>query len=129
MQPASERCVYQFVKYGLVGVLNTAIFGALCWIGAQRGWHYVAYTALAYTVAILFSYTANYRFTFKTTRLPKHSFLRFILVCFSLVAVSEGLQLLQIEIFHIPEAYAIILTMILYTLTGFCINKYWVFNG
>lgn len=129
MKPIPMRCFFQFFRYGLVGILNTAVFASLCWMGMRLGWHYAGYTALAYAVAILFSYTANLQFTFKTAQHPQNSFFRFIIVCACLVVAVEGIQILLIEMLHINETYAVVLTMILYTLTGFCVNKYWVFEG
>ncbi|RKX84006.1 MAG: hypothetical protein DRP70_13970 [Spirochaetes bacterium] len=53
------------LRYGSVGLLNTGIFTLSAWLLHRLGWPYPAYTALSYTIAIIFSFFMNYIFTFK----------------------------------------------------------------
>ena len=43
-------------RYGLVGLMNTGVFALFAWLLRNMGLHYTAYTAIAYCIAILFSF-------------------------------------------------------------------------
>ena len=121
--------IWQFMRYSLVGLLNTAIGVSFITLGAYLGWHYVLYTLLGYCIAFIVSFALNFKFTFRTQGRTVNRALRF--VCFNLInlALVQALQAVLIEQIHIQEYIAVGLAMVFYTVLGFFMNKKFVFNG
>lgn len=119
----------QFFKYISVGVINTALFGAVCWLGDTWKWHYSAYTLAGYCIAVLFSFTANFTFTFQSKQGKCRSMAKFIFVSLSLILLTQLIQKLLIDLLGVYVIIGILIGMIFYTVTGFCLNKYWVFDN
>jgi len=68
---------HQFLRFGLVGVLNTGIhLGVVMLVLAHTPWHQMGANALAYIVASSFSYLVNARWSFGARR-HWRGFLRF----------------------------------------------------
>lgn len=117
------------IRYGLVGLLNTGIFSLTAYLLSRSQLHYAIYTALAYIVAIVFSFWMNALFTFrKSKHLKTAMFGRFVLVTVCLLVLVQGLQAGLIEIMNWGELPAIIVGMLFYTGTGYVLNRFWVFT-
>ena len=124
------REFFTMVRYGLVGVLNTAVFTLAAWLLHKTGWHYTAYTALAYAIAIIFSFLMNTFFTFRKSQVPLSAmFLRFLLVTLILLGLVQLIQLGLIEKLEWPELAGVISGMVFYTGVGYIVNRLWVFKG
>lgn len=119
--------VFIFVRYGMVGVLNTAVFGFFVFLFKSFGLHYSIYTAIGYTISILFSYTMNSLFTFKN-KLQYSVLFRFIFVTVVLLICVQGIQFALIDILSFKELYGILAGMVFYTGIGFLINRFFVFK-
>lgn len=124
---SGELC-WTAIKYGLVGVANTAITAFVMVVGAFVDWHYVAYSTLGYVAGIVSSYFLNLRFTFRVRKRFASTFLRFVSVCGICFLVAQGCQIALIEIFGVGEAIAVALAMVLYTGVGFALNRALVFR-
>lgn len=92
----------QILRFVLVGLSNTAIdFGLFnilaLWTGIRSGWTLYALNAATLTTAMVFSYWANGRFTFKN-REPVRAFGRFALVSLASMAVNGVLFALALHL-------------------------------
>ncbi len=129
--------LFTMLRYGTVGLLNTGIFSLSAWLLHRIGWPYPAYTALSYTIAIIFSFFMNYIFTFRKyiNQSSNHRlfmrpmFLKFLLVSLSLLGCVQLIQLVLIEKLNIPELAGVIAGMVFYTGLGYIINRLWVFKS
>jgi putative flippase GtrA len=118
------------VKYGLVGVANTAIFSLVTYLVSLTGVHYSIYTAIGYIVAILFSFYMNNRFTFKGTKGDvKVMLAKFLGVTLSLMLLVQVIQYVFIDIIGTMEIIGIIVGMLFYTGTGYLLNRNFVFKN
>ena len=116
-------------RYGFVGLLNTGVFSLTAYLLSRKELHYAVYTALAYTVAIVFSFLINTFFTFRKSGSPMLvMFGKFILVTISLLILVQGIQAGLIEIMNTKELPAIIVGMLFYTGVGYTLNRLWVFR-
>lgn len=115
----------QSVKYALVGLANTAITALIIILCMKVGLSLYYSNALGYIVGIAFSFLVNSLFTF-TTPLSKVKFVKFIFCAF--ICYLANLIVIKILIHLYPESvYLVQLSgMIIYTISGFIINKYWV---
>ena len=92
------------VKYGLVGVANTAVFSLVTYLVSLTGVHYSIYTAIGYIVAILFSFYMNNRFTFKGTKGDvKVMLAKFLGVTLSLMLLVQVIQYVFIDVIGTME--------------------------
>lgn len=117
-------------RYGLVGLMNTGVFTLFAWLLKNMGLHYTAYTAIAYCIAILFSFLMNTLFTFRK-KATSFFFLfsRFLLAALSLAGLVQLIQFFVIELLEQDELIGVIVGMVFYTGTGYVINRIWVFRG
>lgn len=117
-------------RYGLVGLMNTGVFALSAWLLRNMGLHYTAYTAIAYCIAILFSFLMNKLFTFRKKDTSFFFlFSRFLLAALSLAGLVQLIQFFVIEVLGWAELIGVIGGMVFYTGTGYVINRIWVFKG
>lgn len=117
-------------RYGLVGLMNTGVFALFAWLLRNMGLHYTAYTAIAYCIAILFSFLMNKLFTFRKKDTSFFFlFSRFLLAALSLAGLVQLIQFFVIEVLGWAELIGVIGGMVFYTGTGYVINRIWVFRG
>jgi putative flippase GtrA len=118
------------VKYGLVGVANTAVFSLVTYLVSLTGVHYSIYTAIGYIVTILFSFYMNNRFTFKGTKGDvKVMLAKFLGVTLSLMLLVQVIQYVFIDVIGTMEIIGIIVGMLFYTGTGYLLNRNFVFKN
>jgi putative flippase GtrA len=113
----------KLIKYGIVGFINLLVCVGLMSLFACAGWHYIAYTAVSYAIAIVMSFTLNLIFTFQVTGHLRKRFIRFVSINLTNLLVVEGIQIILIEHLALPIPLAIFLGMLWYTLTGFFLNQ------
>jgi putative flippase GtrA len=117
----------QFIKYGLVGVLNTLIFTVSAF-SFSFIFNYTVYTTISYSLAILFSFFMNKKYTFESAGNFKIYIINFFAVNVSLLIIVQILQIYLIEKVLLRELFAIMACMCVYTFSGFLLNKFFVFK-
>ncbi|OQX29717.1 MAG: hypothetical protein B0D92_02280 [Spirochaeta sp. LUC14_002_19_P3] len=118
------------IRFVLVGLGNTGVFTLTAYLLNKAGWHYMAYTAAAYSLGILFSFIMNCIFTFRSFARPLHPmFIRFIILTFSLLGCVQIIQYLLIEKAGLAELVGVIAGMVFYTSCGYTGNRLWVFRN
>lgn len=113
------------LKYVMVGLLNTAITAVVIFLLMSAGLGIYTSNALGYVVGILFSFVVNSLFTFSTTLTGKR-FIKFLASC----AVCWVANIITVKIFLMIFSDFIYIAqlcgMIVYTISGYLINKLWV---
>jgi len=113
------------LKYVMVGLLNTAITAVVIFLLMSAGVGIYISNALGYVVGILFSFVVNSLFTFSTTLTGKR-FIKFLASC----AVCWVANIITVKIFLMMFSDFIYIAqlcgMIVYTISGYLINKLWV---
>lgn len=126
VNPPSWR--HKIMAYMAVGVLNTTLCAALMALGAHWGWPYALYTFFGYSLAILFSFFMNLRYTF---RVNDHVFKRMVLffsISLTNLVLVEGLEYVLIEYLHCQEWVAVGVGMVWYIVIGFLLNQWVVYR-
>lgn len=120
---------WQFVKFGLVGVMNTAVdyaaFTILLWISV----HYLAAQCLSYAAGTVNSYFVNKYWTFgeRTSQGGGRQFVRFALLNGATLSASLGLLYMFTGRLHLhPLAGKLLVTAVTVVL-NFAGSKLWVF--
>ena len=97
-------------------------------LGHQLGWHYMAYTTFGYGIAMGVSFILNFHFTFQVKHHVRRRIVRFFMVNITLLFAVQGLQILLIEYISTPELLGVGISMVIYTLIGFFLNRSLVFT-
>lgn len=124
------REIWTAFKYGLVGLVNTGISVVLMYLFAGLGLPYGLYTAIAYVVGMIVSFTLNYLVTFRSQGLPVlPRALKFAAVSLTMLGVVQLVQYLLIDRIGLAEPAGVAIGMVVYTGGGYALNRLWVFGG
>ncbi len=123
-----HHTIGEFVKFALVGLLNTgvdvAIFFLLTWLGVL----YLAAQVVSYSCGAANSYLLNKLWTFRSCGLSYSEMVRFIVVNLA----SLGISLVTLHFFHDTMHMALAASKggatLLALLANFLGNKLWVFR-
>lgn len=125
----NRKVIIQFFKFGLVGILNTAISLSLYYFLLMLGVNYLFANGFAFVVSVLNAYYWNRRYVFKNystnhfkaiTRTYATYFGSFILSTILLYMMVEGM--------NISDRIAPLLTLLITIPLNFIANKLWAFR-
>ncbi len=121
--------IAQFIKFGLVGVLNTLVgFGSFLIFNLLFNIQYVIANVLSYIPGLANSFIWNKFWTFKSSgnrNLEAVLFLAVFVPCF--LAQNAVLIFLK-EIAKLNVVVSQVISMLIYTVLGFILNKTITFN-
>lgn len=120
----------QFIKFGLVGVTNTAIsLGIYYTIVLIDPAIYIFGNALGFVVSVLNSYHWNNKYVFRKSE-KKHlnTVLRTFLAYGSTLVLSTILLFVMVELLGIHQYLAPVFNLLITIPLNFFINKYWTFK-
>ncbi|MEA4888128.1 MAG: GtrA family protein [Clostridiaceae bacterium] len=143
--------VFQFIRFGLVGVVNFAVSWSIYSIVLEIfrlypsgyhsnqaivsfffRWDYVIAGTIGFIISVLSSYFLNRLWVFKreAANAVKGSILRFFAsYIFTSYILTNLLNILWVEAFSVPEKFAPVLSVILVTPINFFLSKYFSFRG
>jgi putative flippase GtrA len=118
-----------FIKYGLIGVVNTLFGYGIIFIFIYFGVIAEISNFLGYLLGLFLSYYLNKRYNFKSNRGHTEDLPRFILgmgiaYLLNLFTMVIAYRLLSIDI-YISQ----IIAGVVYTLSGYVISKIWIFKN
>lgn len=121
----------QFIKFGLVGVLNTALHYTVFYIlYSFIGLNYLLASAIGYAAGLINSYILNRNWTFKSYDTDrKREFARFAWV--NLLSMGVNLSALKILVAwgglrpEVAQALAILFSLV----ANFVGNRFWAFSS
>lgn len=125
--------IWQFVKFGIVGVSNTAISYAVYLLCVKLGVHYVIADGLGLVISTINAYYWNNRCVFgdgtkKTFREHFVTWLKTLTAYGGTFVLNSLMLVFWVEILHVPEAFAPLLNLLITIPVNFVINKYWTFR-
>lgn len=134
--------VWQFVKFGIVGLSNTIVSyvlyagGLLLFrrFGLFGGKDYLAAQAVAFALSVLWSFYWNSRFVFRLEEGGKRSRWKALLktyvsYSFTGLFLNGALLVLWVGKFHISEFAAPFINLLVSVPLNFLMNKFWAFKG
>jgi len=113
----------QFIKYLLVGGLNTVLSTAIIFIVQAAGARPVVANLVGYAIGITVSFALNSKITFRTA-VTRHSALRFLIVMLVSYLANLATLLSVLHLTHAPYV-AQLCGIPVYVIVGFLGNKYW----
>ncbi len=139
---AEEKWIglFQFVKFGIVGISNTVISYIIFllvllsfqYFGAFAKTDYLIGQFCGFVVSVLWSFTLNRRFVFSDGE-EKSPWFRALLKTYASYAltgliISPGISALCVEFLRIPKVIAPIISLLITVPLNFILNKYWAFK-
>lgn len=122
--------VWQFFKFGLVGISNTLISLAVYYILVAFGVNYILANTMGFLISVINAFFWNYRYVFKDkteTSIPK-SFTKVFLTYGISFLVSTVLIWFMVDILHISEWIAPLIRLVVTVPLNFVLNKLWAFR-
>ena len=125
--------VYQFIKFGIVGLSNTLIGYVVYSICVFLGMHYLMANFVGFIVSVVNAFYWSDRYVFKKSNNEQRgvvlAFIKTIVAYASTGLVLNSLLLmLFINKLGISEYMAPILILLITVPTNFVLNKYWSFK-
>ena len=120
----------QFVKFCLVGIINTAI-DYLVYLGLTRGidLYFLYANIIAILVAMTFSFIFNKYWTFRNYgKNIKKQYLKFFIVNLAYFLLNNVIVFSLVKYFMIFDLLAKIIATIIGLIWNFTANRYWTFK-
>lgn len=118
----------QFIKFGIVGVLNNGVFILFYYIFLNFKIHYIISNTLAYAISIFNAYYFNRKFVFKTESKAINSLLKTYVSYGITFAISTSLLYIMVNVIGISSYIAPIISLCITIPFNFILNKYWTFR-
>ena len=120
----------RIVRYGLAGVLATAIYFVAVFLLVERaGVAPVPAAVIATAIVIVTSYLINRTFVFDTDRSHHSAFTRFALASLLGIAANTGLMYVATKVFAWPYLVGAALTILVVPPMNFLVNQFWAFRS
>lgn len=119
----------RFIKFGLVGVLNTIINWVLFILLNSIGVYYIISNIIAYSISTLNSYLWNSKWVFKYNgdNVNQTTF-KFITLNIIGLVLNTIILFLLVDIIKLPKIIALIIATGVVMILNYFINKLWVFK-
>lgn len=124
-----ETEINKFIKFGLVGVLNTLInwiiFALLNFVGV----YYIIANIIAYAVATVNSYIWNSKWVFKYNgKDKKETTVRFVILNLLGLALNTAILYFLVDMLLFNKLAGLVITTAIVMVINYLLNKIWVFN-
>ena len=120
--------ILQFVKYVIVGLINTAIYYGIYYLMLQLGFSYALSLTVGTIAGVINSYFWNKYFTFRTKKRTVAETVKFLIV-YGVQYLSNLLIIyLCVEYLGITEELAGLAAIGIGTFIGFFGHKFWSFK-
>jgi len=140
--PLKERALQslvQFVKFGLVGVTNTAVSYVLNILVLKLlqpyhlSWDYVAGNVVAFVLSVLWSFYWNNKYVFRkgegqTRNLGRALLKTYVAYGLTGIVLANMLSWVWINVFGISKYVAPLINLVISIPLNFIINKFWAFR-
>ncbi|MDO5555867.1 MAG: GtrA family protein [Clostridia bacterium] len=130
-----KKLIIQFIKFGLVGGINTVLSYAITNIGYYiLNLHAQVSNLIAFVITVLISFLLNNKFVFKKEDSNKKrglfkSLLK-VYVSYSITGLflMAGLLFVEESLLGIPHYIATLMNLIITIPLNFILNKFWAFK-
>ena len=125
--------IIQFIKFCLVGLLNTLISYVTYIIFLYLGAHYLLSSIAGFILSVCNAFFLNDKYVFTKSGDSNRSRIAAFIKCFFSYAgtglvLNNLLLILWVEIFNIPEMYGPIINLLVTIPLNFILNKVWAFR-
>ena len=127
-----KETIIQFVKFGLVGAINTVLSLVIYWICIWGEIHYLVANAIGFFITVTLSYVLNNIFTFRGDEKAEWALkgLCKVYISYSLTGLllNSFLLWLWTSIFGINQNLAPVINLLFTIPLNFILNKKWAYK-
>jgi len=124
-----KREFYRFSRFIIVGISNTIITLSIIFLLLKfSNLDYRISNIIGYSVGITNSFIWNKMWTFQSNNKVYREMFPFVLMALISYGFNLGVVIFTTEVLSLNQYFCQILGMILYTVTNYIGNKYWVFS-
>ena len=133
-----DKTFKQFIKFAIVGVINTTIHTLIFNIASALGFHYLISQTLGYFISSINGFLMNYKLVFKAENADKGMVMRFYATYTMSFIITLVMSYIYVDLLGLNptvDLFSIITVKILPLLTlvvtvpfNFILNKYWVYK-
>jgi len=123
----------QFIKFGLVGVTNTAISYGIYALGLWIGIHYIIASIIAFIISVAWSYLLNSTFVFKKDNGENRVWWIVLLKTYASYAltgliINNILLYVWVDSLEVNKYLAYFINLCITVPLNFILNKFWAFR-
>lgn len=124
-----NKDIFRFIKFALVGVMNTLLNWSIFFILTKVELYYIVANVIAYLIATIHSYFWNSIWVFKYNNGSKiKSSIKFIVLNIIGLLINTIILYVLVDIFNINKLISLMLTTVIVMIINYVANKVWVFN-
>lgn len=124
-----NKDIFRFIKFALVGVMNTLLNWSIFFILTKVELYYIVANVIAYLIATIHSYFWNSIWVFKYNNGSKiKSPIKFIVLNIIGLLINTIILYVLVDIFNINKLISLMLTTVIVMIINYVANKVWVFN-
>lgn len=127
-----SNSIIQFVKFGIVGGLNTVLSYAIYFVCIRMGIHYAIANLIAFVITVFISYLLNGNFVFREE--GKRGFdIRALLKVYASYSLTSFflttlLLWIEVDIWGLPEEIGPVINLFITVPVNFILNKFWAYR-
>lgn len=121
--------VIRFIKFGMVGVLNTLVNWIIFFILNLFGMYYILANIIAYTLGTINSYLWNTLWVFKyREKASADTTIKFIILNLVGLGLNTGILYVLVDLYNLNKFIGLVITTIIVMIINYVVNKLWVFS-
>jgi putative flippase GtrA len=126
----NKAAYYQFLKFGIVGISNTLLTAGTIWV-LLKGLNYSDYLAniIGYVVGLINSFVWNRKWTFESKTKVSDTIYKFIGIFAVCYLFQLGNLYILLHYTQIDPYLSQLLSIGIYTILNFGMNKYYTFKS
>lgn len=123
-----KETVIQFIKFGIVGLANTAIGLGAYYLFLWLGCHYMLANVLSWLISVFNAFYWNHRYVFKSDTTWLKALLRTYLSYGLSFVVGAAFLCILVEWCNISPVIAPLVVLVVTVPLNFGLNKFWTFR-
>lgn len=121
--------IVRFLKFGIVGVLNTLVNWIIFFILNTLGMYYIFSNIIAYSISTIHSYLWNALWVFKyKDKASTDTTFKFITLNVVGLLLNTVILYILVDLFNLNKMLGLIITTIIIMFINYAVNKIWVFK-
>lgn len=120
--------VIRFIKFGIVGISNTALLLLLYYTCIYIGFSYLWANTIAWIISIFNAYYWNNKYVFNSHRSWKEKLVKTYCAYGISYSVSMALLYVFVDILRITDKIAPLLVLIITVPLNYILNRFWSFK-
>ena len=121
--------VIRFVKFGMVGVINTLVNWIIFFILNALGMYYILANIIAYILGTVNSYLWNTLWVFKyKDKASTETTIKFIILNLIGLGLNTGILYVLVDLCNLNKFIGLVITTAIVMIINYIVNKLWVFS-